>query len=76
MMDCDGVGIQSFVAGDCHSVEPIRHADVFAFVDNFESDLTEGANDPIGREVGNGIYTATCTSAVILFRVSFLIMRR
>ncbi len=48
----NGVGIESFVAGNRHSVEPIRHADVFTFVDDFESDLTESANDPFSREVG------------------------
>jgi len=46
------VGIKSFVARDRHTVKSVRQADVFAFVDHFESDLAEGANDPFGREVG------------------------
>lgn len=48
----DRIGIESFVAGNRHSVEPIRHADVFTFVDDFESDLAKSANDPFSREVG------------------------
>ncbi len=40
------------MAGNRHSVESIRHADVFTFVDNFESDLAKSANDPFSREVG------------------------
>jgi hypothetical protein len=48
----DRVGIESFVAGNRHSVEPIRHADMLAFVDNLESDLTESTNDPFSRKVG------------------------
>ena len=39
------------MAGDGHSVEAIRHADMFAFLDYLESDLTESANDSFGREV-------------------------
>ena len=48
----NGVGIESFVAGNRHSVKSIRHADVFTFVDDCESDLAKSANDPFSREVG------------------------
>ncbi len=48
----DRVGIESFVAGNRHSVEPIRHADVFTFVNDFESDLAKSAHDPFSRKVG------------------------
>ena len=40
-----GVGIESFVAGNRHSVESIRHADVFTFID---TDIL--TKQPIGRQ--------------------------
>lgn len=48
----NGIGIESFVVGNRHSVKSIRHADVFTFVVHCESDLAKSANDPFSREVG------------------------
>ena len=49
----DGVGIESFVAGDCHSVESVRHTDRLTFLDHFESGFAGGRERPLwpgGRE--------------------------
>jgi hypothetical protein len=49
------VEMKPFISGNDYSVKSIRPTDAFAFMDNVESNFAEGANNPFGRGVGNGI---------------------
>ncbi len=46
-----GIGIQSLMAWNCNAVSSVRHADVFASADNFESDFAECPYCSVRRDI-------------------------
>ncbi len=46
-----GVGIQSLMVWNCNAVSSVRHADMFASADNFETDFTECSYCSVRRDI-------------------------